>query len=194
MRSCPGVGAAAHPQLPLRSLSQVWRALVASRAEGWRGMLGDVVATIATVGTRSGGVGWAAARHEPDEENPPSVLLDDRVQRDRKAREQVETVRKLFLAMGQEPRVVLLKLADRLHNLRTLEVMSRAQREAKSRETLEIFAPLAGRVGLYNIKTELEDLAFSYLHPDEFPPTHHPLPDETARHPACSRRTSAPLH
>jgi len=157
--------------------------------EDVREQFGDVIANIVDGVTKFSAVELTDARHELDEAiPPPDVPPDDRAQRDRKAREQVETVRKLFLAMGQEPRVVLLKLADRLHNLRTLEVMSRAQREAKSRETLEIFAPLAGRVGLYNIKTELEDLAFSYLHPDEFAHTQRRLREETARHAEWSRR------
>jgi RelA/SpoT family (p)ppGpp synthetase len=85
-----------------------------------------------------------------------------------KIRQQVETTRKLFGAMLQDPRVVLLKLADRLHNLRTMEVMPLNKRQIKARETLDIFAPLAGRIGLYLFKSELEDLAFKYLYPEEF--------------------------
>lgn len=98
-----------------------------------------------------------------------------------KVRQQVETVRKLFLAMTQDPRVVLLKLADRLHNLRTLASMSPIQRESKARETLEIFAPLAGRIGLHLFKTELEDLAFFYLDPEAFEHTVQRLKEETER-------------
>jgi GTP pyrophosphokinase len=85
-----------------------------------------------------------------------------------KAQLHAETVHKLFLAMLQDPRVVLLKLADRLHNMRTMEVMSARQREVKSREVLDIYAPLAGRIGLYTFKGELEDLAFAYLYPAEY--------------------------
>jgi GTP diphosphokinase / guanosine-3',5'-bis(diphosphate) 3'-diphosphatase len=97
-----------------------------------------------------------------------------------KARQRSETVRKLFLAMSQDPRVVLLKLADRLHNMRTLGSMTDAQRERTARETLEIYAPLAGRIGLYLIKTELEDLAFSYTQPDTFASTVARLQREVA--------------
>ena len=99
-----------------------------------------------------------------------------------KLRVQVETVRKLFLAMSQDPRVVLLKLADRLHNLRTLASMTPAQQHAKARETLDIFAPLAGRIGLHLFKTELEDLAFFYLDPEAFAHTVQRLAEETERH------------
>jgi len=97
----------------------------------------------------------------------PTLLTQAEAQakRERKARQQVETFNKLFVMMLQDPRVVLLKLADRLHNLRTMDAMSPAQREVKSRETLDVFAPLAGRIGLYLYKIELEDLAFSYLEP-----------------------------
>ncbi len=94
--------------------------------------------------------------------------VDAQRKRELKARQQVETVRKLFGAMLEDPRVVLLKLADRLHNLRTMEVMSERQREVKARETLDIFAPLAGRIGLYLFKVELEDFAFKYLYPADF--------------------------
>jgi len=102
---------------------------------------------------------------------PPSLSLaplDAQAKREMKAREQVETVRKLFGAMLDDPRVVLLKLADRLHNLRTMEVMLPYKREIKARETLDIYAPLAGRVGLYLFKVELEDFAFKYLYPEDF--------------------------
>ncbi len=94
--------------------------------------------------------------------------IEMRTKREIKAHEQVETLRKLFGAMLDDPRVVLLKLADRLHNLRTMEVMLPHKREIKSRETLDIYAPLAGRIGLYLFKVELEDFAFKYLYPDDF--------------------------
>ncbi|HEX8034762.1 MAG TPA: HD domain-containing protein [Ktedonobacterales bacterium] len=106
----------------------------------------------------------------------------------RKARQHSETVRKLFLAMSRDPRVVLLKIADRLHNLRTLDSMSPAQRETKSRETLDIYAPLAGRIGLYLIKSELEDLAFSYLEPDAFARIQERLRDEMMKRKDWARR------
>jgi GTP diphosphokinase / guanosine-3',5'-bis(diphosphate) 3'-diphosphatase len=94
--------------------------------------------------------------------------IDVQRKREFKAHQQVETVRKLFGAMLEDPRVVLLKLADRLHNLRTMEVMQPHQREVKARETLDIYAPLAGRIGLYLFKVELEDFAFKYLYPTDF--------------------------
>ena len=98
----------------------------------------------------------------------PLTPMNAQTKRERKAREQVETVRKLFGAMLGDPRVVLLKLADRLHNLRTMDVMAPHKREIKARETLDIYAPLAGRIGLYLFKVELEDFAFKYLYPEDF--------------------------
>ncbi len=98
----------------------------------------------------------------------PLAPIDAQTRREIKAHQQVETVRKLFGAMLDDPRVVLLKLADRLHNLRTMEVMLPQQREIKARETLDIYAPLAGRIGLYLFKVELEDFAFKYLFPEDF--------------------------
>lgn len=109
------------------------------------------------------------------------LVAEEGVRERSRLRQQVETVRKLFLAMSQDPRVVLLKLADRLHNMRTLAAMSPVQRESKARETLEIFVPLAGRIGLHLFKTELEDLAFAYLEPEAFEHTVQRLEEETER-------------
>src|SRR5437588_682467 len=85
-----------------------------------------------------------------------------------KRRQRSETVRKMLLAMAEDPRVVVLKLADRLHNMRTLAVMNPLQQQNKARETSEIYAPLARRLGMALVQAELEDLAFSYLEPDKY--------------------------
>lgn len=81
---------------------------------------------------------------------------------------QVENYRKMFLAMGKDIRVIIIKLADRLHNMRTLEFLRRDRQIAIAKETMQLYAPLANRLGFYSMKWELEDLAFKYLYPEEY--------------------------
>lgn len=79
-----------------------------------------------------------------------------------------ETLKKMIIAMTNDVRVILIKLADRLHNLKTLSVLPQEKRQRIARETLEIYAPIAYRLGMGKIKTDLEDIAFPYAHPDEY--------------------------
>ncbi|HNR80717.1 MAG TPA: HD domain-containing protein, partial [Mesotoga infera] len=86
-----------------------------------------------------------------------------------KSRMKVETLRKMLLALSKDPRIIIVKLADRLHNMRTLEfVKSPEKREDKARETIQIYAPIAHRIGIHKIQAELEDLSFKYEYPEEF--------------------------
>ena len=82
--------------------------------------------------------------------------------------QQVENYRKMFLAMGKDIRVILIKLSDRLHNMRTLKFLKRDRQIAKAQETIDLYAPLANRLGVFSMKWELEDQSFKYLYPEEY--------------------------
>jgi GTP pyrophosphokinase len=92
----------------------------------------------------------------------------DRLQVDSKQEQQAETLRKMIMAMAEDIRVLLIKLADRLHNMQTMDAMPREKQKAKAQETLDIYAPLAHRLGMQNFKLHLEDLGFHTLHPKRY--------------------------
>lgn len=104
---------------------------------------------------------------------PVAKLVDglsklDRIQFETREDAQAENFRKMLMAMARDVRVILIKLADRLHNMRTLESMSHDKCERIARETMEIYAPIANRLGLNDIYRELQDLSFKHLHPNRF--------------------------
>src|SRR5215218_4629177 len=91
-----------------------------------------------------------------------------RIQFQSREQAQAENYRRMIVAMAQDRRVILIKLADRLHNMRTIEYLGKQKQVQKARETLEVYAPLAHRLGIHTIKWELEDLAFQTLHPRKY--------------------------
>ena len=117
----------------------------------------------------------AVTKHEISRNfgKPVAELVDgvsklDRIEFETQEKAQAENFRKMLLAMARDVRVILIKLADRLHNMRTLEAVEPVKRRRIARETLEIYAPIANRLGLNRIYQELEDLAFQHLYPDRY--------------------------
>src|SRR5690606_41751967 len=92
----------------------------------------------------------------------------DRVQSDSREAQQAATMRKMLVAMARDLRVLIIKLADRLHNMRTIAAMPAWKQDRIARETLDIYAPLAHRLGMQDVKTQLEDMAFAALHPKRY--------------------------
>jgi GTP pyrophosphokinase len=117
---------------------------------------GPRVANLVDGVTKLGQIPWAGE------------IGDGREKAAREKEQQAESLRKMFLAMVDDIGVVLIKLADRLHNMRTLSSMPREKQVRIAQQTMEIYAPLANRLGIWQVKSELEDLAFRYLQPDEY--------------------------
>ena len=107
---------------------------------------------------------------------------------------QAETIRKMFVAMSKDIRVIVIKLADRLHNMRTLGALKEDRRIFKARETLEIFAPIAHRLGINSIKWELEDLSFYYLEPNKFKQVNRMVSDSREEREAYLQNIIDTLH
>ena len=108
-----------------------------------------------------------------------------RIQFQSREQAEAENYRKMIVAMAEDVRVILIKLADRLHNMRTIEYLGKQKQVQKAKETLEIYAPLAHRLGIHQLKWELEDLAFQTLHPRKF---------EEIRRMVSERRTDREEH
>ncbi len=119
--------------------------------------------------------------------------LDSQAARSYDERE-LESLRKMFLAMVDDPRVILIKLADRLHNMRTLGVLPEERRQRIARETLELFAPLANRLGIWQIKWELEDLGFRYEYPEKYKEIAQLIDERRPDREAYLKRVSHKLH
>ena len=117
---------------------------------------GSEVAKLVDGTTKLGKVSWQA--------QPDAVQQEDMADRER----QVENLRRMLVAMAEDLRVVFIKLADRLHNMQTLDALSAEKRSSIARETLEIYAPLAHRLGIWELKWQLEDLSFRFLEPERY--------------------------
>ena len=106
---------------------------------------------------------------------------------------EAENYRKMIVAMAQDVRVILIKLADRLHNMRTIEYLGKQKQAQKARETLEVYAPLAHRLGIHSLKWELEDLAFQTLHPRKYAEIKAMVADQRADREAQAEKAAAIL-
>ena len=138
---------------------------------------GERVARLVEGVTKLGRIHWSAE--------------GDSASRERTA--QAESLRKMFLAMVDDIGVVLIKLADRLHNMRTLAAMPREKQLQISQQTMEIYAPLANRLGIWPIKSELEDLSFRYLQPDDYAALKHKLDERGRGHAEYIERVTTEL-
>ncbi|MFZ5909838.1 MAG: RelA/SpoT family protein [Chloroflexota bacterium] len=135
---------------------------------------GEVVASLVDGVTKLGNLPRVSHNGHEEKQNTGTTggseveLLKPQAALGRRSDAVSETLRKTFLAMGDDVRVVLIKLADRLHNMRTLGYMPEEKRRRIGKQTLEIYAPLANRLGIWQIKWELEDLAFRYVNPEKY--------------------------
>jgi guanosine-3',5'-bis(diphosphate) 3'-pyrophosphohydrolase len=155
----------------LEELRQQFGGAVANIVDGvtkFDALAGKPAAGAKLIATSSKREGDREAIDGSQAETPEQMEQRQKQTHELKRRQRSETVRKMLLAMAEDPRVVVLKLADRLHNMRTLSVMNHAQQQNKARETREIYAPLARRLGMALVQAELEDLAFSYLEPERY--------------------------
>lgn len=109
-----------------------------------------------------------AALVEKEKEAADAAKADPRRKKRLETRSSAENLRKILLAMARDFRVMVIKLADRLHNMRTLQGLSEERQKKVAEETLQIFAPLAHRIGIWQIKWQLEDLAFKYIYPQDY--------------------------
>src|SRR5262252_202835 len=116
-----------------------------------------------------------------------------RIQFQSREQAEAENYRKMIVAMAQDVRVILIKLADRLHNLRTIEYLGKQKQAQKARETLEVYAPLAHRLGIHALKWELEDLAFQILHPRKYAEIKAMVADQRADREAQADKAAAIL-